>query len=113
MLEKTNKLVLLFDFYGVLLTPRQRDIFKLYYYEDFSLGEISEIEGVSRQAIMDQIKRGEELLFDYEDKLGLVASYENQRKNLQKIKAMLEHPVGEQERKKCLELLEEMLRSEA
>ncbi len=113
MLDKTNKLVMLFDFYGELLTPRQREIFKLYYYEDFSLGEISELEGVSRQAVMDLLKRGEDLLFDYEHKLGIVNTFTHQRKNLQQLKQILEGTVGECERKKCLELLEEMLRSEA
>ncbi len=69
LLEKTKKVALLFDYYGKLLTEKQQDIIKLYYYHDLSLGEIAEKVGISRQAVYDHLQRGEKLLLDYEEKL--------------------------------------------
>ncbi len=57
--------------YGDMLTEKQRDVLELYYNEDLSLAEIAENEGVSRQGVHDSIKRGEEILNEYESKLGL------------------------------------------
>lgn len=59
------------DFYGSLLTEHQSEIIRLYYDCDISLFEIAEQFGVSRQAIRDTIKRAEQLLIGYEEKLGL------------------------------------------
>ena len=59
----------LFDFYQALLTPKQRNYLELYYLEDYSLGEISELLDVSRQAVYDNIKRTETMLESYEEKL--------------------------------------------
>ncbi len=75
MLDKMIEVGLLFDFYGKLLTPRQQETLTLYYYEDLSLGEISERLEISRQGVFDHIHRGEDLLRDYEEKLGLVSRY--------------------------------------
>ena len=77
MLEKTMRVNFLFDFYHELLTDKQRDYMKMYYFEDLSLGEIAEVSSVSRQAVYDNIKRTEALLESYEDKLKL---YEKFRK---------------------------------
>ena len=60
---------LLFDFYGKLLTKRQREVMELYYEENLSLSEIAENEGITRQGVRDAIKRAEALLFDMESKL--------------------------------------------
>jgi uncharacterized protein len=62
----------LFDAYGNLLTEKQREIIELYYYYDLSLGEISEQLSISRQGVHDSIKKSEQLLRDYEEKLGFV-----------------------------------------
>lgn len=75
MLEKTVKLSQLFDFYGDLLTPRQQEIMRYYFYQDYSLGEIAENLDISRQGVYDHLKRAEEQLRDYEDRLGIFASY--------------------------------------
>ncbi len=72
-LERANRVILLGDYYGQLLTERQRDILSLHYEDDLSLGEIAERLGVSRQAVHDLLSRSEEALEDYEARLGLVA----------------------------------------
>ncbi|OWZ84202.1 YlxM family DNA-binding protein [Natranaerobius trueperi] len=112
MLEKTTHLVLLFDFYGELLTDRQKDIFKLYYYEDLSLGEISDLEKISRQGVYDLLQRGEELLTEYEHKLGLVKNFTLRQNKLKKLKKMLELPENERSHKECLDILDELIRGD-
>ncbi|NLZ25089.1 MAG: DNA-binding protein [Clostridiales bacterium] len=62
---------LLFDIYGKLLTERQREMLSLYYNCDLSLAELAEMFSVSRQAARESIKRGESLLIDYENLLGI------------------------------------------
>lgn len=69
-MAKELKFVLLLDCYGELLTERQRNTTELYYCEDLSLSEISEPLGITRQAVRDLIKRTEQLLLEYERKLG-------------------------------------------
>lgn len=69
MKEKNLNVSTLLDYYGELLTDKQRDLAELYYNEDLSLGEISELENISRQGVRDSIKRGEAFLFELEDKL--------------------------------------------
>lgn len=81
MLEKTNRVNLLFDFYSSLLKERQKDLLDMYYREDLSLSEIAELTGVSRQAVYDLLKRTENTLEKYEEKLHLVAAY-NQRERM-------------------------------
>ena len=83
----------LFDFYQSLLTDKQKSYMALYYIEDYSLGEISENYGVSRQAIYDNIKRTEAILEDYEAKLRL---YERHLKRNDMLKHMKEALVNEE-----------------
>ncbi|GAB2561642.1 putative DNA-binding protein [Gracilibacillus alcaliphilus] len=75
MLEKTTRINALYDFYQKLLTEKQRNYMEMYYLEDFSLGEISESSHVSRQAIYDNIRRTEQMLEEYEGKLGLYQKF--------------------------------------
>lgn len=74
-LEKTNQMNALFEFYESLLTEKQQSYMQLYYADDFSLGEIAEEFGVSRQAVYDNIKRTEHILKEYERKLHNVADF--------------------------------------
>ena len=63
-------LILLYDYYGDLLTDRQRECFELRYYQDLSLGEIGEELGISRQGVHDNLSRAEALLRNMEAKTG-------------------------------------------
>ncbi|HHX96588.1 MAG TPA: DNA-binding protein [Clostridia bacterium] len=66
---------LAFDFYGSLLTNKQREIYDLYHQQDLSLGEIAVLKGVTREAVYDLLKRAEGALQTYENKLKLVKKY--------------------------------------
>lgn len=85
MLEKTTRINALYDFYQKLLTEKQRNYMEMYYVEDFSLGEISETSNVSRQAIYDNIRRTEQMLEEYEEKLGLYKKFIKRQKLLQEL----------------------------
>ncbi len=74
-IEKTNRINALFECYATLLTEKQMNYMELYYADDFSLGEIAEEYGVSRQAVYDNIKRTEKILEDYERKLHIFSDY--------------------------------------
>ncbi len=76
-MQKKVEIGLLNDYYGGLLTDYQTRLLSRYYDEDLSLKEISEEEGVSRQAVADVIKRSSEKLLEYESKLGLVDKISN------------------------------------
>jgi len=75
MPKNLNYSVLL-DYYGVLLTDKQRETLEYYYNEDLSLSEISEIVGTTRQGVMDIIKRSEQQLNSLDEKLGLKAKFQ-------------------------------------
>ena len=70
-MNEREYLIILYDFYGELLSDKQREYFKDYYFNNLSLGEISENEDVSRNAVHKSIKKVESELYNYEEKLGL------------------------------------------
>lgn len=96
-LEKTVQMNMLFSFYGALLTPKQAQYMSDYYEEDYTLAEIADNYTVSRQAIYDSIKRAEEALLDYEEKLQLVHEFNNRTDTLKKIKKHIEESYGNDE----------------
>ena len=71
MFEKNLNVGYLLDFYGELLSERKRSVLDMYYNEDYSLAEIAEEIGISRQGVRNMIKKSETELFFYEEKLGL------------------------------------------
>lgn len=75
MKSDTFTMSMLFDFYGDLLTDKQKELFDLYYNEDLSLSEIAEQADISRQGVRDAIVRAETILRDTEDRLHLVRRY--------------------------------------
>ena len=75
-MKKTNEeYSILYDFYGPLLSERQREVFELYNEDNLSLSEIGANIGVSRQAVHIAVNKAGEELVEYEDKLGLVAKH--------------------------------------
>ena len=79
------EMTLLYDFYGELLTEKQKTCFDLYYNQDLSLGEIAEEAGISRQGVHDSLARAEAALLAMEEKTGCVARARSQQKSLETI----------------------------
>jgi len=75
MFEKMIEISLLHDFYGQLLTAKQRELLKLYHEDNYSLSEIAEEYGISRQGVHDAVKKAEKALYEYEKKLGLISKF--------------------------------------
>lgn len=84
-MEKNIQISLLFDYYGELLKSSGKTAIKLYYNEDLSLSEISDQMGITRQGVRDCIKRSEQRLFEFENKLGLLSKFLELEKGLVKI----------------------------
>ena len=71
-MENKVKISILLETYGKLLTEKQYNLLDDYYNSDLSLSEIAENEGITRQAVRDNLKKGENKLFEYEEKLGIM-----------------------------------------
>ena len=76
---------MLLDFYGELLTEKQRECFDLHYNEDLSLAEIAEQLGISRQGVWDNIRRAEASLQEVEEKTGLIGRFAATRQSLDRL----------------------------
>ena len=85
-MAKDMKVAYLLDFYGDLLTEKQRDSLDFYYNEDLSLGEIGANLGISRQGVRDNIKRAEAVLYEMEEKLGLARKFSLIEKSLANVR---------------------------
>ena len=98
MTEETLYRTMLFDFYGELLTAKQKEYFDLHYNADYSLSEIAEETGISRQGVWDIIKRAEETLRKTEDKTGLIRRFRENQEAVaemeQTINQLLQHTDG-------------------
>lgn len=90
MLDKVLRIVILFDFYGALLTDKQKLSLEMHYLNDFSLAEIADELGISRQAVHDNLKRVEQILMDYEDKLKFVEKHQREQQTLQHIYGLVD-----------------------
>lgn len=91
MLNKVLRVGQLYDFYNALLTEKQRECLNMHYLQDLSLAEIAEEFGVSRQAVHDILRRAEQTLEEYEEKLKLAARYNYERKVLAEVVERLRH----------------------
>ena len=98
MTEETLYRTMLFDFYGELLTAKQKEYFDLHYNADYSLSEIAEMTGISRQGVWDIIKRAEETLRKTEEKTGLIRRFRENQEAVAEMEAtivqLLQHTDG-------------------
>lgn len=101
---------MLFDFYGELLTPHQRQVYSDAVFNDMTLSELSEEYGVSRQSIHDLIKRCDKQLDEYEMKLGLVSKFNKVKENVTKMDEILEEISKEDLSEKNIELCDRLQR---
>jgi predicted DNA-binding protein YlxM (UPF0122 family) len=99
-------MALLFDFYGELLTDRQKEFYDLYYNEDLSLAEIAENYGITRQGVRDVIVRAEAILTETEDKTGIIRRYHKVQEQIQAIEQALEALIALNENKYRDDLME-------
>jgi predicted DNA-binding protein YlxM (UPF0122 family) len=108
IMDKISRFALLLDFYGGLLTEKQRTIMSYHYEEDMSLAEIADEFDVSRQAAHDIIKRSEKILSDYEDELGIVKKFITQKEKLKEVKALIDNNESDNI-KKALSIIDELI----
>lgn len=97
-MAKDLEISLLLDFYGDLLTQKQREVIELYYNEDLSLAEIAEHSHITRQGVRDSIKRAENQLAEYEDALRLKVRFDDIRGHVSKIERYLNEIVKENDK---------------
>ena len=84
-MAKDLEMTILLDFYGDMLTPKQRDFLDYYYNQDYSLAEIAANVGITRQGVRDAIKRAETQLTEMEERLKLVERFREVKKGLEEI----------------------------
>ena len=84
-MDKQDKLILLFDYYGDLLSDSQKNYFESYYFDNLSLSEIGENYNVSRNAVSKDLKLASEKLNNYEEKLKIISRDDKLRKLASKI----------------------------
>jgi len=82
-MDSIYEITLLMDFYGQLITERQYQILDLHYNSDYSFGEIAELLNISRQGVYDNVKKGKMLLNNFEEKLGLVKRFLEQKSKIE------------------------------
>ena len=85
MKNQAYRMAMLYDFYGDLLTDRQKEFYDLYYNEDLSLAEIAENYGITRQGVRDVIVRAEAYLTEIEDKTGLIRRFHSMQGQLREV----------------------------
>lgn len=85
MKNQAYRMAMLYDFYGDLLTDRQKEFYDLYYNEDLSLAEIAENYGITRQGVRDVIVRAEAYLTEIEDKTGLIRRFHTMQGQLREV----------------------------
>lgn len=94
-LDKKWHISMLLDYYGELLSDRQREIAVYYHNDDLSLGEIAELMGITRQGVRDALKKSEAILLSCEEKLGIVARFGKLQKRLEEIASSLPEQYSE------------------
>ena len=110
MFEKDLKIGFLLDFYGDVLSERRRTVLDYYYNDDLSLGEISDEIGISRQGVRDLIKKAEEELYFYEEKLGLAERFRKTQDSAERLLTLLQERDADGELRRAAEDLAETVR---
>lgn len=90
-MSKNLEMSYLLDFYGNVLTEKQRDMMQQYYNMDLSLSEIADNFGITRQGVRDSIKRGESVLLELEDQVGFAEKYRSLMAGIDKIKTLAQN----------------------
>ena len=90
MFEKNLEIGFLLDFYGEVLSERKRTVLDYYYNDDLSLSEVASEIGISRQGVRELIKKAEEELLFYEEKLGLARRFRDAQESAASLLSMLE-----------------------
>ena len=107
-MERFVEQTLLYDFYGELLTERQQQVYESVVLEDFSLSEVAEELGISRQGVHDMIRRCNHTLEEYEKKLHLVEKFLCIKKQVQRISQIAEKYQDREITEISKEILEEL-----
>ncbi|HIX59617.1 MAG TPA: YlxM family DNA-binding protein [Candidatus Blautia gallistercoris] len=107
-MERFVEQALLFDFYGELLTRRQQQVYTNVVLEDYSLSEVAEDLGISRQGVHDMIRRCNRTLEEYEEKLHLVEKFLHIRSKVQKIGQLAKEYEAAEIEEISREILEEL-----
>ena len=94
-MEKFVERTLLYDFYGELLTSRQQQVYTNVVLEDYSLSEVAQDLGISRQGVHDMIRRCDKALEEYEEKLHLVSRFLTVKEQIHKIREILDQEPAE------------------
>lgn len=111
-MEKNVKISILLDIYGKMLTEKQYSLLDDYYNNDLSLSEIAENENITRQAVRDNLKKGENNLFEYEEKLGFMKKTLEQEEKINDILLeieKIEKNIFEKETSKALKNVKDKL----
>lgn len=88
--SKNVNMSLLIDFYGDMLSEKQREAMELYYNEDLSLSEVADITGLTRPGVRDRLLKSENILRNLEEKLGLLRRFEEMTGEIERITKELE-----------------------
>lgn len=105
-MEKNVEISMLCQIYGKLLTEKQLNILNDYYNNDYSLSEIAENNNITRQAVRDNLKKGENKLFELEEKLGIMNRMLNQEKTIEHILSELSKISSQDSDKRVSKILE-------
>ncbi len=107
-MENNVKISILLEIYGNLLTDKQRALLENYYNQDLSLSEIAENEQITRQAVRDNLKKGENKLFEYEEKLGIMKKTKVQEEQIAKVLSELTKIESKMSDKQIAKVLEDV-----
>ena len=105
MFEKNLGLLPLFDVYGAMLGEQKQKMFELYYGDDLSLSEIADEMNISRQGVRESLKKCEEQLLEFEEKLGFAKKISSLEKSVRSLKSL---DVSGAEREKLDKIVEEL-----